>query len=307
MNPVANPVSLLRGGATGGREMTSGEIRIDDRLESYKSFFDHAWAEGMFHLVDGTKLAEPVFLLLMNWRATANTHLLPWLMIHSIRGFEKGYLRPKEGLSEKIIRGLMKRIPDETADFLSMTSRKKLAKVIRKLGEQLDEVHEVVQDVEPEEMNVNKLFGGFIWGHGGSEMQFSLWGSQRICYGAVFHAYEDFITQCVGLARNDPDYQVFKWKSLASHAKDAFGQAIADYCLTDQPVEIARLVRNRLAHNGGKICKELEALPHGIEVANDILQIKPVDNHKLFAMLKERVRLLAEAAIKVPHLALASS
>ena len=31
------------------------------------------------------------------------------------------------------------------------------------------------------------------------EMQFTVWGSQRLVYGAVYYAFEDFLTQCAGL------------------------------------------------------------------------------------------------------------
>src|SRR5207253_2041712 len=140
-------------------------IKIDPRVDSYKTFFDHAWARKLDELVAGSKLAEPVFSLCINWKAAANTHLMPWLKVGNLKG---------------------------------------------------------------------------------------LWGSQRTVYGAVYHTYENFVSRCVGLARNEPDYRSPNAKALHADARAAFGDTTADFCLTDQAVDAARLVRNALAHHGGK-------------------------------------------------------
>ena len=54
---------------------------IDPNYDSYQSFFDHAWAQGLDQLAAGTPFAEVVFNLCAAWKAVANTHRLPWLDI----------------------------------------------------------------------------------------------------------------------------------------------------------------------------------------------------------------------------------
>jgi hypothetical protein len=60
-------------------------IRFDDRLESYESFYDHDWAKKFDALTRGTPLAKQAGSLGANWKAAANTHRMPWLMMEFIK------------------------------------------------------------------------------------------------------------------------------------------------------------------------------------------------------------------------------
>jgi hypothetical protein len=110
------------------------------------------------------------------------------------------------------------------------------------------------------------------------------------------------LSRCVSLARKEPDYRVFKIKVLHSDAKAAFGEDTADYCLADHPAEVARLVRNALAHHGGMETDELKVVAHGVDVVDGVLQIMADDNRRLFDGLKEPVSKLAEKAVTLPQL-----
>ena len=68
-------------------------IFVDDRLESYQTFFDHAWATKIDTLATGTKLELPVFNLCINWKAAANTCIGPWLICKSLSGFWNGFVQ----------------------------------------------------------------------------------------------------------------------------------------------------------------------------------------------------------------------
>jgi hypothetical protein len=176
--------------------------------------------------------------------------------------------------------------------------RKKLAEVMTDLGRRVKEFRK--QD--DEQIDPQALFDTFLNGPGGSELHLSIWGSQRIVYGAVYHAYENFVSRCVGLARNEPDYRSPNIKALHSDATAALGGTTADYCLTDQTVDAARLVRNALAHLGGKETDQLKKVTHGVDVVDGVLQVMPEDNRRLFDALKDRVFKLAETALGLPQL-----
>jgi hypothetical protein len=273
------------------------KIKIDPRVDSYKTFFDYPWSRKLDELVAGSKLEEPVFSLCVNWKSAANTHIMPWLMMHSIKAFWEGYLRNQESFTEQAVAHLAQHVPVAMGDSLSHMKRKKLAEVMAEIGGRMKQVRE--QD--DEEMSAQALFDTFLRSPGGSELQLSIWGSQRIACGAVFHAYENFVSRCVSLARNEPDYRAFKFKTLYSDAKGAFGEQTADYCLTDQAVELVRLVRNALAHHGGKETDDLKGLPHGVDVEDGVLQIMPDDNRRFFDELKDRVFKLADKAVTLPQ------
>lgn len=273
-------------------------IKIDPRVGAYKTFFDHDWARKFDELVAGSKLAEPVLSLCVNWKSAANTHLMPWLMVENLKGFWEGFLRGQESYSEQAVAHLARHVPDAMGDSLSHMKRKKLAEVMTDLGSRMKEFRE--QDGE--EIDPQALFDTFLHGQGGSELQLSIWGSQRIVYGAVYHAYENFVSRCVGLARIEPDYRSSNVKSLHADARAAFGDSTADFCLTDQAVDAARLVRNALAHHGGKETDQLKKVPHGVDVVDGVLQVMPDDNRRLFDALKDRVFKLAETAMTLPQM-----
>jgi hypothetical protein len=273
-------------------------IKIDPRVDAYKTFFDHAWSRKLDELVAGSKLAEPVFSLCMNWKSAANTHLMPWLMIENLKGFWQGVLRGQESATEHAVAHLARHVPDAMGDSLSHMKRKKLAEVMAEVGGRMKEFREQYD----EEIDPAALFETFLNGPGGSELHLSIWGSQRIVYGAVYHAYENFVSRCVGTARKESDYRSPNIKALHSDVRATFGDTTADYCLTDQPVDAARLVRNALAHHGGKETDQLKKVAHGVDVVDGVLQVMPADNRRLFDTLKDRVFKLAETALALPQM-----
>lgn len=83
-----------------------------------------------------------------------------------------------------------------------------------------------------------------------------LWSSQRLCYGAVYYAYENFLRHCVSVGKKKQNYRP-KPKVFMSDFMELFGAEICNICLGDKKIEQARLVRNSLVHNGGRISSEI--------------------------------------------------
>src|SRR5437868_6648892 len=117
-------------------------IKIDPRVDAYKTFFDHAWSRKLDELVAGSKLAEPVFSLCVNWKSAANTHLMPWLMIENLKGFWQGLLRGQESSTERAVAHLARHVPAAMGDSLSHMKRKKLAEVMGEVGGRMKEFRE---------------------------------------------------------------------------------------------------------------------------------------------------------------------
>ena len=279
------------------------ELLIDPNIESYKSFFDHEWAEKLAKLTDGTPLEEHVFIFLLNWRSTANAQFMPWLMMNSIRSIWQSYLRPQPTFTDKMIKQIVEMVPNMLTEHVSKTVAEKVTKQIRpKVLEALKKGEEAAQADEPSLMKPQNMFQYFLQGQGSEELYFAIFGAQRICYGNIFHEYENFVKRCVGLVKKDPDYRAPNWKTLNKDVEAEFGKPIADYCLKDQPVETGRLIRNCLAHGGGKLSTDdITALPKGsYEEIGGFVRIIPIHNRALFDALKERAMKLAE--VTLPHL-----
>jgi hypothetical protein len=184
------------------------ELLIDPNIESYKSFFDYNWAEELAKLTDGTQLEEHVFIFLLNWRSTANAQFMPWLMMHSIERVETEYLSPKPTVMEWAMRLLMDMVPNVMEGELSKTKRKVLAKKIQGfLSEKIEAGRKEALTFAPPEAKPENLFRIFLSHEGGSELVLAIFGAQRICYGNIFHEYENFVKRCVGLVKKASDYR----------------------------------------------------------------------------------------------------
>jgi hypothetical protein len=274
-------------------------IVVDDRLESYTTFFDHAWAATIDKLALGTKLEVPVFDLLVSWRAAANTCLLPWLTCTSVSGFSTGFAMGREPFALQLINACAKRLPEEMPGLSNMR-RKEVSAAVRKIGTEL----KVALDEQSQEVTVaaDALWSALLNGTAAYEFRLSIWGSQRISYGALCHAYENFIREAIGLALGIANYKGGHVALLLKDCERSFGKPIADLCLADADVESARLVRNALAHNGGKETTKLHGLAHRIRVENGELQIMAPDTRRLFDLLKVRAYKLTEVAITLPSI-----
>lgn len=273
-------------------------IVIDERLESYRTFFDHTWADRFVTLTGDTKLDDAAFSLCINWKAAANTHLVPWFTVTGLSQFAHGVLTGHDPLGKKLIDALAHRLPAEMGDSMRHMQRKKLAEVIHRIGNEVCSALETAKEhVVP---TADSYWQSFISAPESHEFRLIIWGSQRICYSAIYHAYEDFVRECIGLGMGHSTYRSSRAKKMLADAETVFGPTLAAECLGCKEVRIARLVRNSLAHNGGRETDELKRVRHGIQVEGGVLQIMAPDNRAIFDELKSKALNLAEQAVTMP-------
>ena len=93
-----------------------GQTLIEPNLASYKGFFDHDWCKRIFDRVENTPLKGPIDNLMLAWRSTNGVHLLPWLLVQSLRQFAdgdyKGSMQFRARYSGGIIRGICDSLED---------------------------------------------------------------------------------------------------------------------------------------------------------------------------------------------------
>jgi hypothetical protein len=267
----------------------SRNIVIDPHLDSYRTFFDHGWARQMMELAEGSVLDGPVFDLCVAWRGAANTHYLPWLMMESMKSFAEGLSLTHEPLGAKLLAAMKLRLSAEMGDSLRLMQRQQLDQAIQRIGT------EVQAALEKERVEFDTEF---MWQRylDNSEFQFSLWGSQRLCYGAVYYAYEDFLLRTYKLAMGQAAYQIRR-DDFSKDFGTAFGVSLRDYCWSDPAVHVARLTRHALVHNGGRVTDKLSRQKHNLRVEGGELQIMPSDTKALFDLLKDRAFSLTKEVI----------
>ena len=74
----------------------------------------------------------------------------------------------------------------------------------------------------------------------------------------------------------------------------AFREDIADPCWFHSEINVARLMRHALSHNGGRQTEDLKKLKHGIKLIGEDLQIVPENNHRMLRRLRKAVEKVIE-------------
>ena len=262
----------------------SKNIVIDPHLESYRTFFNHAWSRRMMELTEGTALDEIVFDLCVAWRGAANTHYFPWLMLQSMKSFAEGLAEAHEPFGKKWLSAVSSRLVAEMGDGLRPDQRHQLESALQRLDAQV----RAALEKDNYDFDAQKFFTDLVR-H--SEVQFSLWGSQRICYGAVYYTYEDFLLRTYKAVTGQGSYQI-RADDFSKDFATAFGPALRDFCWSHPAVHVARLTRHALVHNGGRVTDKLARQKHGLRVENGVIQIMAPDTKGLFDVLKERAEKL---------------
>lgn len=262
-------------------------IAFDDRRSSYASFFDHAWAVEFDTLSDKSRIQRAAFVLMRDWKGIALSTRMPWLMIESLQSFHGGFTKANPPYTKRLASLFARYVTDRSR--LSNMKKKELLEVVNGLDEQ------VRKDME-------QLGSGFdpdaFWQEylGISEFCVALWNGQRIAYGAIYYAYENFLQRVVAAGRQDESYRAKNLSQLREGLEAFFGASSSQQWIDAPKIEIARLVRNSLTHDGGRVSDLLRPKAHGIRVVDDELQIFPEDTRYLFNLLKAQATNVAETA-----------
>jgi hypothetical protein len=283
---------------------------IDPNLDSHQQFFDHGWSKRMFEAVEKSPLKDAVDALMIAWRSANGAHLLPWLMVHSLKRFAEGegngILRCRDNYSGEVVKGLVAKLDSRMHHNLQRDQRALLKRVVAKIEK------EAYQNLKTAQSQVEFPVAGY-WEFltQSSEFHFCILGTQRINYGSLFFAYEDFLANVI--RTKDPAYSSKDKKNpipvaLTKH----FDKSLAAFCWDHCEVDLARLIRNALAHNGGRFGPDLEKKHKArfvdatgntavklqddlFIVVNGKIQIVPGNTKHLFGILKERVTKIVKA------------
>lgn len=274
---------------------------IDPNLSSYEKFFDHDWVEGIFAAVKNTPLELAVNGVVMAWRSTNGAHILPWLMAENLKRYSQGELegslRYRESYADKVIKGVVDKIEGMMQYSLKFDQRRALRRAVERIEKEGYEAVKTARDQV--QFDVDGYWKFLV---NASEFQFSILGIQRINYGSLFFAYEDFLANVI--RTKEPTYSSKKEPIKAGFARH-FGDPLTDFCWNHDEVDLARLVRNALAHNGGRFGKDLEKFKarftdvtgadkvllrgNKFNLVDNKIQITPDNTTYLFGVLKERV------------------
>src|SRR4051812_34761599 len=122
---------------------------IDPNLDSYQQFFDHGWCKRMFEAVETSPLKDAVSTLMLAWRSANGAHLLPWLMVHSLKRFAEGEgngsLRFRANYSSEVVKGLVEKLETKMHYSLNLDQRMALKRVVARIEEEAQDALKTAQ------------------------------------------------------------------------------------------------------------------------------------------------------------------
>lgn len=272
-------------------------VRVDIRHQSYRNCFSDDWGERIHALTENCPaLAELVMDLTMAWRGAAYTVSLPLTTLDHTKLYHDTFVQTGKlntqflKLMEIVPKLLANKIPELTSD----------GNLIRRLQQELVEISAQVSESDTCK-NVELPLEG-LWDAQLKEpaFQLSIWGSQRICYSALFGAYENFLVRCVRIATQREGIRSTD-KDFNKQIVDGFDALIRDKCWTNNRFAIAREARHSLLHAGGRLTKKLSKQKHDFVVTHDRIQVMPDNIKSLFELLKDAAFELSEVAVNKPE------
>jgi len=277
---------------------------IDPNLVSYEKFFDHEWCRSTYETAKNTSLENAVDTLMMTWRSTNGAHILPWLMVESLKHFSEGEIRGSQqfraNYSDTLIKMLVDNIEARMKYCLNFDQRSTLRRAVNNIEE---DAHKTIEKERNEmRFDVSGYWNSLIES---PEFIFCILGIQRINYSSLYFAYEDFLANVI--RTEVPTYTSKKTRIEIEFPKQ-FGMSLTDFCWNHEEVDLARLTRNALAHNGGRFGAALEKyrtrfvetegtvalLLRGdqFNLVNGMIQFTPDNTKHLFNVLKDRVSMI---------------
>ncbi|MBA4311254.1 MAG: hypothetical protein C0417_01350 [Chlorobiaceae bacterium] len=143
-------------------------------------------------------------------------------------------------------------------------------------------------------MNLQDIWSQYQQEH---EFNMALWMSEISAYCAVYFAYEVFLINSVKAATG---LKSLRTQQLPDEIKKLLGSSICTQCWKDEPIELARLIRHAVAHNGRKLTQDLTKYKHKLVLEGNEIVIMARDTTDLYNLLKQRVLSFANEAVKYP-------
>jgi hypothetical protein len=268
-----------------------GMIYIDNSLESYKDYLDSKRIKKIATRVDeDTVLGKHLFRLFMDLRGIHYNASMPYILPHSIATFHSGYtqsLNPNRSLLN-FASAIMKRLSNEVPQLI------KNRRLARKIKQRLVEMSSDYLDIDQKfpVIDSKSLWDNYL-DMENSTFAYAVWSNQRVSYLAGFSAYDNFMARVIKDALKLPECRTTS-RYFSEDIKKAFGSEVTNVAWTGDEMITLRLIRNSLAHAGGKLTDELKQRKHGCIIENDIIQITPENIKHLFRAIISAVESIVD-------------
>jgi hypothetical protein len=269
-------------------------IHTDPDIAAYAGYMPEDWGENTINPIpEGTVLERLLMDLAMGWRCASYTAQMPVTSIRAMHAAALGrskFVSPDSSIvaySEQIIAKLARRVPE------LVENSKLRARLLSELVSIAAEFRERAEAVK-REFPIEPMWAEFRKEVG---FEISLWASQRVAFVAFYNAYEAFIVDCLKVGTGRSQLRSTDKKPFNEALRCGLSADISAPCWWHHDINIARLVRHALSHNGGRETEDLKKQKHGIKLIGEELQIVPEDIHRMLRRLRKGV----EEVIALTH------
>ena len=260
-------------------------LLVDNRLGSYNIQLTPKWARRIDDAASPSPpLSDIVCDFVLAMRSVGIVASLPYTIVSQMENFVVGYCKGVEPPpTAKVVNAFCDRL-SRSVDLEPLV-RQRISAACLEIRAQFDAMP------IPPPFSIDNIWEEYLDEKG---FRISLWESQRAGLVAVYNYYESFLTRCMAIAVRQRRYALRK-KFRDDFARE-FGQAIANECWNDPDVQVLRLTRNAIVHEGGRDSQALRDLGCQYRVQDGVFHIYPED-------LKAAIRLVERCALRLAAVA----
>ncbi|WP_013627402.1 hypothetical protein [Rubinisphaera brasiliensis] len=284
-------------------EETTRLVKIDDRIDSYERFFNHAWCRKTYERIDSCKVLELLYHNLATvLKGLSNAFSVPRLAIDMTEQYVNAHQLNSlsNSLTLKVVLHICEKISGKVV--LTPTQEREIREEACKLADEAVRKSAEKRVSFPRHEYWEKMVGGTDDEDERTpknEYRLAIWSTTRVCYVNLFFAYEDFLCGCLEakMGKRPGTGQSFK-----RNCQEVLGQKIAKECWINRDIDNARLVRNSLVHHGGKVTSDLVGRVSELDVSNGEIHILPADIKFLYGIIEAKVSTLIDWALQQPEI-----
>lgn len=268
------------------------KIRFDNNLDSYQGFFDHSWMKQLSILTIDSQLENATMALGASWKGASNVRRMPWLMMIGLKDAVENFSNYHQPIPIQVLSVLIEKIAkglERNAITLIGSERRALIKEIQQIETELLQG----RSKNPLEIDEHHLWRQYL---GQDEFLLCLWMSEINAYCSIYFAYENFLINAIKTLGKFENLRSIKL--AVKKTTELFDNELTKILWKDETVKKARLIRNALVHNGGKITDELKRYSDQLLLEDGQIVIMPEQTNQLYSTLKDKITRFCQIAIR---------
>lgn len=234
-------------------------------------------------------LFEVVNDLAFQLRSVEVTSSMPFALVNGFRTFVTTYTSDHKRRARKLVAETLLRLSSQVRYPPDPTFHQDYAITCHRVAAECEQMN-----ITPP-FSVEEVWSSFLQDKG---FRFSLWSAMRDGFVKAYMNYEDFLTRCLAIETRKLEYRKPDYRQYVKDFTAAFGQSTTNTCLQNKSLSRSRLIRDAIAHNGGRHTKDDEELLEGFKLLGGRIHILPHNLVSELRTIERGVREMVTVALK---------